>query len=353
MRIGLPKEIKPLEGRVALVPEACAELVRRGHRVLVQAGAGENSGFGDEDYGRSGAKVVPEALDVFGGAELIVKVKEPYGADIDLLQPGQRLFCFLHLAADPDLMRRLLQIGLTAIGFETLADRGGLPILAPMSNIAGRLAVQIGATLLHRPNGGKGLLLGGLAGAERGRVAVLGAGNVGANAVQMAAGMGALVTVFDRSPEKQEAMRRVGANVTALYPYAGSLGQAIAEADLFIGAVLVPGGRTPRLVSEEQVASMQPGSVVVDVSVDQGGCVATIRPTTYEAPTYRVHEVVHFGVTNMPGAVPRTASGALSASLMPYLLRLAEPDWREDPVLAGAINLEAGAVVHPALKDVV
>jgi len=351
MRIGLPKETKPLEGRVALVPEACAELVRTGHRVMVQAGAGQGSGFADEEYGGVGAEVVGEALDVFGGSELIVKVKEPFGSEVDWLQPEQRLFCFLHLAANEDLMRRLCEIGLTAIGFETVGDGGRLPILAPMSNIAGRLAVQIGTTLLYGPNGGKGLLIGGMAGTERGQVVVLGAGNVGANAVRMAAGMGALVTVFDRNPEKQESMRRIGHNVTALYPFGDALERAIAGADLFIGAVLVPGGRTPRLVSREQVAAMQRGSVVVDVSVDQGGCVETIHPTTYEEPTYQVHGVVHFGVTNMPGAVPRTASKALSASLMPYLLRLAEENWRDDPALAGAINVEQGRIVYPALES--
>jgi len=350
MRIGLPKEIKPLEGRVALVPEACAELVRGGHRLLVQAGAGEGSGFPDERYLQAGAEVLATAGEVYAGAELVVKVKDPYGSEVELLRPEQRLFCFLHLAANPGLMRRLLEIGVTAIGFETLEDRGRLPILAPMSQIAGRLAVQIGATLLFGPNGGKGRLLGGLAGTDRGQVVVLGAGNVGGGAIEMAAGVGAQVTVFDRSPERQELARRSGANVTALYPYADRLARAIAEADLLIGAVLVPGGRTPKLVSEAQVASMQPGSVVVDVSVDQGGCVETIRPTTYENPTYRFHEVVHFGVTNMPGAVPLTASAALSASLMPYLMRLAEPEWRGDPVLAGAINLAAGRILHPALS---
>lgn len=351
MRIGLPKEIKSLEGRVALVPAACAELVGRGHRLLVQRGAGEGSGFPDGTYALAGADLVEDAAGVYRDAELIVKVKEPIGPELELLQPGHCLFGFLHLAANLPLLQRLRVIGLTALGFETLEDRGRLPILAPMSQIAGRLAVQIGATLLLGPNGGKGRLLGGLAGTERGRVVVLGAGNVGSGAVEMAAGMGALVTVFDRSPDKQAVMRALGANVTALYPYPEAMGAAIAEADLLVGAVLVPGARAPRLVSRAQVAAMEPRSVVVDVSVDQGGCVETTRPTSYEAPTYVEEGVVHFGVTNMPGAVPRTASASLSAALMPYLLRLAQPGWRSDGVLRGAINLDRGSILHPALQD--
>lgn len=353
MRIGLPKEIKPLEGRIALVPEAVAELVQRGHRLLVERGAGERSGFSDAAYRRAGAELVDTATDLFGGAELIVKVKEPLGPELELLRPGHCLFGFLHLAAEPPLMERLCAIGLTALAFETLQDRGRLPILAPMSQIAGRLAVQIGATLLLQPNGGKGRLLGGLAGTERGRVVVLGAGNVGSGAVEMAAGMGALVTVFDRNPDKQAMMRALGANVTARYPYVETIGQAIAEADLLVGAVLVPGARAPRLVSRAQVAAMEPGSVVVDVAVDQGGCVETTRPTSYEQPTYVEEGVVHFGVTNMPGAVPRTASVALSAALMPYLLRLMGPRWREDTLLQTAINLDRGAPVYPALQALV
>ncbi len=351
MLIGLPKEIKPLEGRVALVPAACAELVGLGHRLLVEQGAGEASGFPDAAYGAAGAELVADAAGVYGAAELIVKVKEPVGPELDLLQPGHCLFGFLHLAANLELLGRLRAIGLTAVAFETLEDRGRLPILAPMSQIAGRLAVQIGATLLLRSQGGKGCLLGGLAGTERGRVVVLGAGNVGGGAVEMAAGMGAQVTVFDRSPDKQAAMRALGGNVTALYPYAEAMGLAVAGADLLVGAVLVPGARAPRLVSRAQVAAMEPGSVVVDVSVDQGGCVETTRPTTYERPTYVEEGVVHFGVTNMPGVVPRTASGALSAALMPYLLRLVEPDWRADGVLRGAINVDRGGILHPALRD--
>jgi alanine dehydrogenase len=350
MRIGIPRETKPLEGRVALIPEACRDLVRSGHRVLVQSGAGDGSGFSDELYRKAGATLARDATSLYAQAELVVKVKEPWGQELDLLRRDQILFSFLHLAAYPDLQQRLLEIGLTAIAFETLEEEGRLPILQPMSDIAGRLAVQYGATLLYRPNGGKGLLLGGLPGAQRGQVVVLGAGNAGAAAVRTAAASGALVTVFDRKPERLAAMRRVGPNVTGLHPWEDSLAERVAGADLLIGAVLVPGTRAPRLVSEAQVASMTPGSVIADIAVDQGGCVETTRPTTYANPTYVVHDVIHFAVTNMPGAVPRSASRALCASLYPWVVRLARPDWSSDPVLSGAVNLDQGTVVHPALR---
>jgi alanine dehydrogenase len=340
-----------MEARVALIPDACGDLVRLGHQVMVEAGAGEGSGFSDLLYRDAGAVVLVDAEQLYGESELLVKVKEPWGPELDLLRPEHLLFSFLHLAANPRLMAHLLDLGLTAIAFETLEEAGRLPILAPMSEIAGRLAVQYGTTLLYCPSGGKGLLLGGLAASERGDVVVLGAGNAGSSAVRMAAATGARVTVFDRKPEKLAAMRRAGPNVTSLYPYGDSVAEAVAGADLLIGAVLVPGAKAPRLVSDAQVASMTPGSVVADIAVDQGGCVQTTHPTTYEQPTYRVHEVVHFTVTNMPGAVPRSASCALCASLYPWVERLARPSWRSDPVLSGAVNLDCGKVVHPALSD--
>lgn len=351
MRIGIPRETKPLEARVALIPQACNDLVRLGHRVLVQAGAGEGSGFPDDLYLDAGVIVLDDAADLYAEAELVIKVKEPWGPELDLLRPEHLLFSFLHLAANPELQRNLVRIGLTAIGFETVEEAGYLPILAPMSDIAGRLAIQYGTTLLYSPNGGKGLLLGGLPAAERGHVVVLGAGNAGSAAVGMAAAIGARVTVFDRKPEKLVAMRRFGPNVTSLYPWSDSIGEAVAGADLLIGAVLLPGAKSPRLISETQVASMAPGSVIADIAVDQGGCVETTRPTTYEHPTYLAHEVVHFAVTNIPGAVPRSASRALCASLFPWLVRLAQPDWRSDPVLSAAVNLDRGAVIHPALPS--
>jgi len=349
MQIGIPKEIKPLEGRVALVPDAAAELVAQGHRVMLQHGAGEASGYPDQAYSRHGIVIVEDAETLYEGAQLIVKVKEPVGPELDLLRADHLLFSFLHLAAEPELTRRLCEIGLTAIGFETVEVNGALPILAPMSNIAGRIAVQWGARLLGRPAGGKGILLGGVAATGRSRVVVIGAGHAGGNAVRLAADIGAQVTVFDRKPEKLETMMAVAPNVTARYPYASAVAEAVAAADLLVGAVLVPGARAPHVVSRQQVAAMEKGSVIVDIAVDQGGCVETTRPTTWEAPVFEAEGVLHFGVTNMPGAVPRTASVALSASLMPWVQRLARPDWQKDDVLLAAVNVRAGQVVHPAL----
>jgi alanine dehydrogenase len=351
MKIGIPKEIKPLEARVGLLPEACAELVRAGHQLLIESGAGVLSGYTDEAFEQAGVSVVDSVETIYGEADLVVKVKEPYGREPELLRPGQLLFCFLHLAADEGLTRRLLKSGVVGIAFETLADRGGLPILAPMSDIAGRLAVQNGTTLLHRPEGGKGLLLGGLPAAQRGHVVIIGGGQAGGNAARLAAAMGARVTVFDQQRERMLEMRAIGDNVTALYPYAHSIDEAVASADLLIGAVLIPGTRAPHVVSRSQIGKMQPGSVVVDISVDQGGCIETTRPTTYEDPTYKVDDVTHFAVTNMPGAVPRSASQALSAAMIPYLQRLTAPDWREDPRLSGAVNLAEGELVLPALRE--
>jgi len=350
MRIGIPREIKPLEGRVGLVPEACADFVQAGHQVLLEQGAGEASGYPDASYARLGVRILPDAAALYGQAQLIVKVKEPYREEPALLRPDHLLFCYLHLAANPELTRRLQASGVTALAFETLADAGGLPLLAPMSDIAGRLAVQIGATLLQRPAGGKGLLLGGLPAAPRGRVVVLGAGQAGGNAARVAAALGAQVTVFDRQRGPMARMRELGANVSALYPYRESLAEAVAGADLLVGAVLIPGARTPRLVPREWVTAMQAGSVIVDIAVDQGGCVETTRPTDYRAPTYLEEGVIHFAVTNMPGAVPRSASQALSAAIIPYLHRLVGPGWREDTVLAAAVNLSAGELVYPALR---
>ncbi len=350
MRVGVPREIKPLEGRVGLVPEACETLVQAGHRVFLESGAGAASGYPDRQYRTFGVEIVPDAAALYGEAELVVKVKEPVDPELELLRPDHLLFCFLHLAAEPDLLRRLLAIGLTAVAFETVAEEGELPILAPMSDIAGRLATQIGSTLLHRPQGGKGLLLGGLAGVQRGRVVVLGAGHAGGNAARVAAALGAEVVVFDRNRHKLAALRDLGGNVTTLYPYRELIEREVTRADLLIGAVLLPGAKTPRLVSKSQVAGMEEGSVIVDIAVDQGGCIETIRPTTYADPTYRVDGVTHFGVTNMPGAVPRSASQALSAALIPYALALAEPGWRENPALLAGINVEAGEIRHPALQ---
>ena len=352
MRIGVPREIKTLEGRVGLVPEAAAELVKHGHTVYLQSTAGELSGFSDEEYRQAGVEVLPDAKTLYAQSEMIVKVKEPQAAEVPLLRQDHILFSYLHLAAAQDLLQSLLTIGLTAVAWETVeTDAGLLPLLAPMSDVAGRIAVQVGAHLLHQPQGGRGLLLGGLPAAERGNVVVLGAGVVGGAATAVAAAMGANVTVFDRNRDKLARMRSVGDNVTALYPYNHAISKAVNNADLLVGAVLVTGARTPHLVSAQMVKNMQAGSVIVDVSVDQGGCVETIRPTTYDNPTYVWEGVVHFGVTNMPGAVPRSASQALSAALIPYVLRLAQPDWQDNRDLVHGINVQQGKIVHPALKN--
>lgn len=350
MKIAIPREIKTLEARVALLPSACAELVKQSHEVYVQAGAGLGAGYTDDDYIAAGCRVLADAEAIYTCAQLLVKVKEPQDSEVALLREGQILFSYLHLAALPELTQALCQSGVTAIGFETVQTAGGLPLLAPMSDIAGRLAVQIGANLLQQPHGGRGLLLGGLPGAERGEVVILGAGMAGGNAALVAQSLGATVTVFDPSRDKLTAMRSLGANVTGLYPVEQDMRRHVEQADLLIGAVLIPGAQAPRLVQRDWVRAMKPGSVIIDIAVDQGGCIETIRPTDYEAPTYIVDDVVHFGVTNMPGAVPRSASQALSAALLPYILRLSRSDWKSDSALAGGINVESGQIVHPALK---
>lgn len=348
MQIGIPREVKTLEGRVGLVPAAVAELVKQGHTLWVEQGAGLNSGYRDEEYQAAGASIVPTASELYGVSTLIIKVKEPQPKEFDLLRSDHLLFCFLHLAAEPSLMQALLEIGLTAVAFETVAEGRQLPLLAPMSDIAGRIAAQNGAQLLQRPSGGKGLLLGGLPAAERGRVVVLGGGVVGGNATAMAAAMGAEVTVFDHNRDKLAALRALGNNITGLYPYADAIDRAVREADLLIGAVLIPGAKAPHLVSAKQVAAMQPGSVIIDVAVDQGGCIETTHPTNWAEPTFVYEGVLHFGVTNMPGAVPRSASQALSAALIPYAAKLAAGEWNES--LQAGVNVRAGEIVYPALR---
>jgi len=352
MRIGIPREIKTLEGRVALVPAACGDLVRAGHEVIIESDAGVLSGFSDDDFKAVGVQVQPSAEALYGAAELIVKVKEPIDGDLAFLRKEHLLFCYLHLAAEPKLTRRLLDIGLTGVAFETVEEsNGGLPLLAPMSNIAGRIGVQVATYLLHQPQGGRGILLGGLPAADRGRVVVLGAGAAGGNSAKLAAAAGAHVTVFDKRPDRLAEMMAIGANVTALYPYVETVSEYVARADMVIGAVLVTGARAPHVVTKEMINTMGDGTVVVDISVDQGGCVETTRPTTYADPTYKVGGVTHFSVTNMPGAVPRTSSQALSASILPYVQRIARADWGDHEPLAKGINVRDGALVHPALME--
>ncbi len=351
MRIGVPRELKPLEGRVGLIPAACASLIREGHEVIVESGAGVKSGYTDDQYDAVGVRIVDGAAKVFEQGEMIVKVKEPIDPDLEHLREDHLLFCYLHLAALPELTQRLCDIGATCVAFETVEDHHGrLPLLAPMSDIAGRLSIQVGTHLLHQPQGGKGILLGGIPAAKRGKVVILGSGVAGGNAAVVAAGLGAEVTVFDMDRDKLEHARALGPNVTGLYPHTADVEEAVAVADIVVGAVLVTGERAPHVVSEKMVHSMTAGSVVVDISVDQGGCIETTRPTTYADPTYKVHDVIHFCVTNMPGAVPRTASQALSAAIAPYTARLAQADWRSYEPLRKGINVEGGQIAHPALQ---
>lgn len=352
MDIGIPLEIKPREARVALIPDAVAELVHHGHQVFVETNAGNLSGYSDDDYIKAGATISPDADTLFTSAKLIVKVKEPQAAELARLRKDHILFSYLHLAAAGKLMDELLQIGLTAIGFETVEHGRELPLLAPMSDIAGRLAVQLGSHYLHLPQGGRGILIGGIPTSERGNVVILGAGVAGGNAAAMAASMGANVTIFDPNRNKLAAMRQLGANVTGLHPFKASIHEAVINADLLVGAVLIPGARTPHLVNVDTVREMRNGSVIVDISVDQGGCIETTRPTDYNNPTFIWEGVVHFGVTNMPGAVPRTASQALSAALVPYILRLATAEWESDQELVSGINVRAGEICHPALRQI-
>lgn len=350
MRIAIPKEVKPLEGRIALIPDAVAELVDHGHTVTIQSGAGLASGFGDDDFRRAGGRIAADAGATWSAGDLIVKVKEPIEQEYGLLEAHHRLFSYLHLAAAPALAEVLRQKKLLAVAFETVEHNGTLPLLAPMSDIAGRLAVQVGTTLLHTPQGGEGVLLGGLPAAPRGNVVVLGAGHAGGNAARMAAALGASVIVFDRNPERLAAMHALGANVTALYGFRTAIAAAIAAADLVIGAVLVTGARAPKVVTRDMVKRMRKGSVIVDIAVDQGGCIETTRATDYTKPTYIEEGVTHFCVTNMPGAVPRTASQALSAALAPYVLRLARDDWEQDSALQAGVNVRDGQIVHPAVR---
>lgn len=352
MRIGIPKEIKLKEGRVSLTPYACSQLVDAGHDVFVENNAGFLSGYSDDQYQQAGAVILESAESVYQNAKLIVKVKEPVEQDLKYLNSEHLLFGFLHLAPAPELTQALINIGLTAVAFETVeTDQHDLPLLGPMSIIAGRLAGQIGTHLLHAPQGGKGTLLGGVASTGRGQVTVLGAGNAGMQAVDVVAGLGAKVTVFDIDLKKLQVLQHRYSNVTALVPTRQQLEYAVSSSDLVVGAVLVTGKKAPILVTEELVSRMEAGSVIIDIAVDQGGCIETIRPTDYEAPTYIRHDVVHFGVTNMPGAVPRTSTQALSAAIMPYVLKLADNQLHTDASLKRGINIEQGKVVHPALLN--
>ncbi len=355
MRIGVPKEIKVHEYRVGLVPAAVRELTARAHQVLIQTGAGEGIGCGDEDYRSAGARIAPDADSVFSDSQLIVKVKEPQLNECARLRPDQVLFTYLHLAADRAQAEALVRSRCVAIAYETVtALDGSLPLLTPMSEVAGRMSIQVGAQYLQQANGGRGVLLGGVPGVPPARVVVIGAGVAGTNAIEMAHGMRAEVTAIDCSIRRlRELDAQFHGAVRTLYSTADTIERAVAEADLVIGAVLLPGAAAPKLVSAAMIKRMRPGSVVVDIAIDQGGCFQTSRPTTHAAPTYLVDGVIHYCVTNMPGALPRTSAFALNNATLPYVKALAGKGWEqataEDRGLAAGLNVVRGAIVHPAV----
>lgn len=357
MRIGLPRETKPEEYRVALTPDKVSELVRNGHTVLVERGTGEGSSFPDDAYAKAGARLTSSAAEVFGEADLVVKVKEPQPHEYELLRPGQVLFTYLHLAAYPEVAHALLRSGVIAIAYETVQlPDGSLPLLIPMSEIAGRMAPLLGAFYLQRPVGGKGRLLAGAPGTRPASVVVIGAGTAGTNAARVAASMGAQVILLDRNQERlRQAEMSIPGRLSTLFSTYASLGESVAQADVVVGAVLVPGARAPKVVTRAMVESMAPGSVIIDISVDQGGCVETTRRTSHHAPVYTHHGVIHYAVDNMPGAYPQTASSALSNAIFPYLLRLANWGVRraleEDPALAKGVNIYRGHVTYPAVAE--
>ncbi|MBC6416226.1 MAG: alanine dehydrogenase [Rhodospirillales bacterium] len=355
MIVGCPREIKNHEYRVGLTPESAAELAAHGHEVAVEAGAGLGIGAGDEAYRAAGAAVTGSAGEIFAKADLVVKVKEPQAAERAMLRPGQLLYTYLHLAPDPVQTEELVNSGATCIAYETVTDRsGGLPLLKPMSQVAGRMSVQAGATALEKAHGGRGVLLGGVPGVAPGKVTVIGGGVVGFNAAQMAVGLGANVTILDRDPQVLE---RLGiyfeARAETRFANKANLAECVAEADLVVGAVLIPGAAAPKLVRRDMLATMNRGSVLVDVAIDQGGCFETSHPTTHADPTFVVEDIVHYCVANMPGAVARTSTYALNNVTLPHALRIADLGWKEalagDPHLKAGLNVWNGKVTCEAV----
>ena len=357
MRIGIPSEIKPDEYRVAITPAGVRELTSRGHEVILQAGAGEGSAMGDEQFSAQGARIVPDAQIVFAESELVLKVKEPQPDEVELLRVGQTLFTYLHLAAEPALARGLQLSGATCIAYETVEDEAGrLPLLAPMSEVAGKIATQAGAFVLEKPLGGRGILLGGVPGVAAATVLVIGGGVVGMNAAFIAIGMEADVFVFDRSIDRlRELEVAFGGRASTVYSSTLAIEQMLPLADLVIGAVLVHGGRAPHVVTREQLKLMRRHAVLVDVSIDQGGCFETSRPTTHSDPTYEVDGIAHYCVTNMPGAVPITSTYALTNATLPYVIELAELGvegaLHSNRALRGGLNVRAGEITHPAVAQ--
>ncbi|KIT15499.1 alanine dehydrogenase [Jannaschia aquimarina] len=357
MQIGCPTEIKPQEFRVGMTPSTAGEAIAHGHSVIVQSGAGLGSGFADDEYVAAGATLADTAAEVFANADMIVKVKEPQAPERAMLGEGQVLFTYLHLAPDPDQTRDLIASGATCIAYETVTDRrGGLPLLAPMSEVAGKLAPQMGAWTLQKANGGRGVLMGGVPGVTPARVAVIGGGVVGTNAARIAAGMGADVTVLDRSLDRLRYLDDAfGPAFRTRFASRGNTAEEVAQADIVIGAVLIPGAAAPKLVTRGQLSTMKPGAAIVDVAIDQGGCFETSRPTTHQDPIYEVDGILHYCVANMPGAVARTSTLALGNATLPYLLDLADKGWREacmsDPHLRAGLNVHAGRLTVAAVAE--
>ncbi|HKD53660.1 MAG TPA: alanine dehydrogenase [Steroidobacteraceae bacterium] len=352
MRIGVPREIKVHEYRVGLVPAGVRELVGAGHEVLIETGAGNGIGVDDAQFRAAGAAIAPRAADVFARADMIVKVKEPQRAECEMLRPGQVLFTYLHLAADPEQARGLMKSGVTAIAYETVTARNGsLPLLTPMSEVAGRMSIQVGAFSLQKANGGFGVLLGGVPGVPPAKVVILGGGVSGTHAAEMAVGLRADVTVIDRSVDRlRELSSLFGSTLRTAYSTTETIESCVREADLVIGAVLVAGAAAPKLVTRAMVKTMKPGTVLVDISIDQGGCFETSHPTTHAEPTFVVDGVIHYCVANMPGAVPRTSTLALTNATLPYVRALADLGWqaafKRDPGLAAGLNVHAGDITH-------
>jgi alanine dehydrogenase len=357
MKIGVPKEIKIHEYRVGLVPAGVRELVDAGHEVLVQSGAGAGIGFGDSNYQSAGASIALRAEDIFQAADLIVKVKEPQLAECQQLRGGQTLFTYLHLAADREQAQALIASGATAIAYETVtAPDGSLPLLTPMSEVAGRMSVQVGANCLQKANGGFGVLLGGVPGVAPAKVVVLGGGVSGTHAAEMAVGLRADVTVVDRSVKRLRELSSIfGSQLKTVYSTAHAIEELVRDADLVIGAVLITGAAAPKLVTRAMVKSMKPGAVLVDIAIDQGGCFETSRPTTHAEPTYVLDGVIHYCVTNMPGAVPRTSTFALTNATLPYVKALADFGWRaaiaKDSGLAHGLNVHDGHLTYEAVAS--
>ena len=357
MRVGVPKEVKPDEYRVGMMPVGAETLRRAGHQVFVQAGAGAASGFPDELYAKAGARVVNTAKEVFDNAEMIVKVKEPQPEELGMFRPGQIAFTYFHFAASSSLTDACLDAGIVAIAYETITDRQGrLPLLTPMSEIAGKMSIQEGAKYLEKPMMGRGILLGGVPGVEPAHVVILGGGVVGTNAAKVAAGLGANVILMDVNLDRLRYLDDVmPPNVTTVFSDIHTVRDHLLQADLVVGAVLIPGAKAPRLVTRQHLTEMKNGSVIVDVAIDQGGCIETARPTTHQNPTYVVEGVVHYCVTNMPGAVGRTSTIALCNATLPYAVRIANKGYEQaaadDPGLADGINLVGGRVTHRPVAE--